>query len=163
MRRIHITDRKTDTPFAVMASTYDLIYAAESVPDQQFTIESVSPANAPHVSHPMPCVEFVIDSASRRWANFQSLVQQWRRERGAMSSITEMSMLPAYQKLIGMGEEAIPLMLAQLRAEGDDPDQWFWALRAITGANPVRPEDQGDVVRMAAAWLKWGDDEGYAG
>ncbi len=80
-----------------------------------------------------------------------------------MSSITEMSMLPSYQKLVGMGEVAIPLLLAELKSEGDEPDQWFWALKAITGIDPVKPEDRGDFVGMARAWLKWGEDEGYAG
>jgi len=70
-------------------------------------------------------------------------------------------MLPSYQSIIGMGEEALPLILAQLKSERDEPDQWFWALRAITGANPVRPEDQGNFAKMAQAWLQWAN-EGYA-
>jgi hypothetical protein len=162
MRRIHTTE-KSDTPFAVIVSTYDLIYPAEAVPDQQFAMALVYPAGSPPISHPAPCVEFVVDSASKNWARFQSLVEQWRRERGALSSITEMSMLPSYQALIGMGEAAVPLILAQLRSEGDEPDQWFWALKAITGISPVQPEDQGDFVRMARAWLRWGEEQGYAG
>ncbi len=100
----------------------------------------------------------VMDPATKRRLRFQRLVEEWRRERGAMSSITEMAMLHPYQSIIGMGEEAIPLILAQLRSEGDEPDQWFWALRAITDANPVRPEDQGDLAKMAQAWLKWADE-----
>jgi hypothetical protein len=32
---------------------------------------------------------------------FQSLVQQWHETRGGTSSIISMSMLPAYQKIIG--------------------------------------------------------------
>jgi hypothetical protein len=79
-----------------------------------------------------------------------------------MSSITEMSMLPTYQQIMGIGPDAVPLILAELESEGDDPDQWFWALRAITGANPVKPEDQGDFVKMAQAWFEWADDEDYA-
>ena len=107
--------------------------------------------------------ECVVAPATKRWLRFQSLVEQWRRERGAMSSITEMAMLPPYQSIIGMGEDAIPLILAQLKSEGDEPDQWFWALRAITGADPVSLEDQGNFAKMAQAWLKWAEEEGYAG
>lgn len=73
-----------------------------------------------------------------------------------------MSMAPAYQRIIGMGDPAVPLILAQLKSEGDDPDHWFWALTAITGANPVKAEDKGDMVKMAAAWFKWATAEGYA-
>jgi hypothetical protein len=79
-----------------------------------------------------------------------------------MSSITEMSILPAYQKIIGMGEDAVPLILAELKSEGDDPDQWFWALIAITEENPVKPEDQGNFRKMAQAWFQWAEAEGYA-
>src|SRR5467141_601670 len=40
----------------------------------------------------------IVDSKAEKWARFQSLVKQWREERGARSSITETAMLPAYQK-----------------------------------------------------------------
>ena len=110
-----------------------------------------------------PAAERVAGPATRKRPRFQHLADEWRRERGAMSSITEMAMLPSYQKIIGMGDAAIPLILTELKSEGDDPDQWFWALGAITGANPVSPEDQGDFVKMAQAWLKWSEDEGHAG
>jgi len=73
-----------------------------------------------------------------------------------------MSMLEPYQKIIAMGKPAVPLILAQLRTEGDDPDQWFWALRVITGENPVRPEHQGDFLAMANAWLAWGTKQELA-
>ena len=106
--------------------------------------------------------EILIGSANENWLRFQSLVQQWRQERGATSSITEMVMTPAYQKIVGMGYEVIPFILAQLRSEGDDPDQWFWALMALTGMNPVDPTDQGDYLKMSAGWLNWAEREGYA-
>jgi len=107
-------------------------------------------------------LQFVTDPATENWLKFQSLVSQWRSERGAMSSITEMVMLPTYQKIIGMGEDAIPLILAQLKSEGNEPDQWFWALAAITSDNPVKPEDQGDFPKMAQAWFKWAEEHDYA-
>jgi hypothetical protein len=106
-------------------------------------------------------LEFVADSARDNWFRFQALAEQWRNARGARSSITEAAMIPAYQKIIGMGEAVVPLILAQLKSEGDDPDQWFWALRAITGQNPVKPEDQGNFQKMAEAWLQWAQHEPY--
>lgn len=104
----------------------------------------------------------IVDSKAKKWFKFQALAKQWQLERGAMSSITEMSILPSYQKIIGMGEDAIPLILARLRSEGDEPDQWFWALRSLTDVNPVKEEDQGDFQAMAQAWLAWGESEEYA-
>lgn len=91
-------------------------------------------------------------------------MEQWQIERGATSSITEMAACPAYQSIIGMGPTAIPLIIAQLRAEGDEPDQWFWALKAITpGDDPVQDEDRGNYSRMAQSWIQWATNNGYAG
>jgi hypothetical protein len=41
--------------------------------------------------------------------------------------------------------------------------QWFWALEAITEANPVPREAAGKVRRMARAWLEWGKQQGLIG
>jgi hypothetical protein len=94
---------------------------------------------------------------------FERLLEAGRVERGAISSITEMSMCPAYQHIIGMGETAVPLIFGRLAEEGDDPDQWFWALKSITEADPVPEEDRGDFLAMSRAWLQWGSEHGYAG
>lgn len=93
-----------------------------------------------------------------KWQDFKfkRLTQQWHEERGAASSITEIAMCPAYQKIIAMGEAVLPLILRQLESEGDEPDMWFWALRAITNVNPVTEDMRGDMVAMAQAWLAWG-------
>lgn len=96
------------------------------------------------------------------WLKFQGLVAAWRQQCGAMSSTTEAVMCPAYQGIIGMGPTAVPFILKQLESEGDDPDQWFWALTAITGATPENPEDSGNYVRMAASWFDWAKNSGYA-
>ena len=95
---------------------------------------------------------------------FERLVRQWRLERGAMSSITEAALSPAYQSIIGMGQVAAPFIFAQLKSEGDEPDQWFWALKAILGSesDPVRDEEREDFVRMAESWLAWARQNGYA-
>lgn len=113
---------------------------------------------------PIPStIDYVIEERSGKWIKFQNLAKQWRSERGARSSITEAAMLQPYQSIIGMGEDAIRPIILQLKAEGDDPDEWFWALRAITDVNPVSQEDQGDFAKMAQAWIKWAEGNGYAG
>ena len=114
------------------------------------------------VSRTSEC-KLVVDSTAKQWAQFQELRREWKARCGATSSITEMSMLEPYQRIIGMGESAVPAILAQLKAEGDEPDQWFWALRMMTGENPVKPEDQGDFLAMARAWITWGEIKNYAG
>ena len=56
---------------------------------------------------------------------FLRLVQQWRAETEFSSSLTEMAAHPAYQRIIGMGRLALPMIFRELVAE---PDHWFWAL-----------------------------------
>jgi len=103
-------------------------------------------------------------------AKFHQLRGEWAVQRGAMSSITEMSMLAPYQNIIALGLPVLPLIIEELKAEGDDPDQWFWALQTIAEANDLippqkGPQDQGNFKRMADAWLRWseGQNGGYAG
>lgn len=87
---------------------------------------------------------------------FRRLAQIWREERGPMSSLTEMVMHPAYQEIIGMGRDAVPLLLRELERE---PDHWFAALRAITGVDPVPSTMRGRVRQMAQAWLTWAREQ----
>jgi len=86
-------------------------------------------------------------------SRFTRLASRWRESRGVPhSTAARMAMHPAYQEIIGMGRDALPLILAELRRE---VDHWFWALRAITGADPVEPGHEGDLPAMAADWLRW--------
>ncbi len=66
-------------------------------------------------------------------------------------------MLPAYQAIIGMGRTALPFIFEELHQRGG---HWFWALRAITGENPVPPEHRGNVEAMTQDWLRWARDRG---
>ena len=84
------------------------------------------------------------------------LSEQWRRESGTSSLMIEMVTCPSYQAIIGMGQKAVPMILAQLQSEGDRPQMWFWALRAITGIDPVPAEARGNFAQMARACLEWG-------
>ena len=88
---------------------------------------------------------------------FHQLVQAWRADVGPTSSLTEMAMHPAYQQIVGMGPEAVPLLLRELERQ---PDHWFWALKAITGVDPVQPHERGKLEEMAKAWVQWGREQG---
>jgi hypothetical protein len=76
-----------------------------------------------------------------------------------VSKVTKRILHPAYQKIIGLGEAAIPLILQDLSANG--PDDWFWALTAITDENPIKKEMAGNMAAMTEAWLQWGRNAGY--
>ena len=89
---------------------------------------------------------------------FQRLAALWRAETGHLSSITRMFNHPAYQEIIALGQDVVPSLLRDLEKE---PEHWFAALRAITGAQPVAPEDHGQIDKMADAWLRWAKEHGY--
>jgi len=84
---------------------------------------------------------------------FRELVKQWKEETICLSSTEEMALHPAYQRIIGMGPAVLPWILEELQTE---PDYWFWALKAITGQDPVRPAERGQMVQMTRRWLDWG-------
>ena len=88
---------------------------------------------------------------------FQALAETWRREVQFLSSVTEMVLHSAYQRIIGMGVAVVPHLLRELERR---PDHWFWALTSITGADPVKPEDRGKLRKMTDAWLRWGKEQG---
>jgi hypothetical protein len=90
---------------------------------------------------------------------FRRLVSEWKRQRNEFSSDPAASaMCSAYQKIIAMGPEAIPLVLNELRRK---PDHWFWALDMLTNANPIRPEHRGNFCKMVDDWLRWGRKRGF--
>ena len=82
---------------------------------------------------------------SRFQRRFDRLAKQWAREASHYSSIQDMCMHPAYQRIIGMGPKAVPLILRQLERS---PDHWFWALSAITEEEPVAEENWGRIDEM---------------
>jgi hypothetical protein len=88
---------------------------------------------------------------------FQRLAAEWRAQSRHLSNTAQMALLQPYQRIIGMGLPAVPLILEELQRE---PDQWFWALEAITEENPVPPEAAGKVRLMAQAWIDWGKQRG---
>lgn len=106
----------------------------------------------------IPAEECPIESKVELEAEFKKFAEEWRLETGMLSLVTQKSMHQAYQRIIGMGQPVIPLILRDLEQK---PDHWFWALRAITGNNPVKPEQRGRMKQMAQAWIQWGKEHGY--
>ncbi|MEO2091441.1 MAG: hypothetical protein ABGY75_18440, partial [Gemmataceae bacterium] len=90
----------------------------------------------------------LIAPPARLSALFRQLADQWHGETQFLSSTTAICTHPAYQRIIGLGPQVIPLILAELEKQ---PAHWFWALQALTGENPVRLADQGNVPAMTAA------------
>ena len=89
---------------------------------------------------------------------FEALASEWKDQVGGSSFVAEKTRHPAYQKIIEMGQVVVPFLLRELEQK---PTHWFEALKAITGANPIQPEQRGRTKQMAQAWLKWGREQGY--
>lgn len=89
---------------------------------------------------------------------FRRLATEWKEQSRYLSNTAQMAMLKPYQRIIGLGLPVVPLILEELNRE---PNQWFWAIEAITEQNPVPPEATGQVRLMAQAWIEWGKQQGF--
>lgn len=89
---------------------------------------------------------------------FRTLAEEWRRATRFQSSLMHITAHPAYREIVQLGEEVIPLLLRDLSRQ---PEPWFAALREITGTDPVKPSQRGDMRAMAEAWLRWGRTHGF--
>lgn len=96
-------------------------------------------------------------SQKKRAAEFEGHASTWLKETRFVSSPSEKYLHPSYARIIGMGREALPHILGKLTT---DPADWFYALRAITGANPVTDDMAGKMTQMRDAWLKWAKNRG---
>ncbi len=94
-------------------------------------------------------------SPSKRFAELSAT---WRSDTAFTSSALQMATHPAYQEIIGMGPDALPLILREL---AERPAHWFWALTSISGVNPIEPAIRGKFSDMTKAWLDWGRKRGY--
>jgi hypothetical protein len=89
---------------------------------------------------------------------FNSLAQKWREETAFLSLARQKAMHPAYQKIIGMGREALPLIFKELQIRGGD---WIWALEMIVRKeNPAAGKT--NYKEAIEAWLSWGKQHGFA-
>ncbi|WP_445241674.1 hypothetical protein [Microcoleus vaginatus] len=59
----------------------------------------------------------VLESQVELEAEFKKFAEEWRVETGMLSLVTQKSMHPAYQRIIGMGQPVIPLILRDPRTK----------------------------------------------
>ncbi len=95
------------------------------------------------------------ESVEQRFRRLEAL---WTADTGYLSSDTEIVGHPAFQEIISMGDAVVPFMIRDLAARSS---LWVWALPDLTGADPVTPEDRGNIRKMSEAWLRWGREHGY--
>lgn len=90
---------------------------------------------------------------------FKKNALKWKRDIEFISSINEITSHPSYINIIKLGQQAIPLILTELKAEASEPRMWFPALKILTGVDPVTDNERGKMYAMAKAWLDWGRRE----
>ncbi len=89
---------------------------------------------------------------------FELLAAKWEEETSGYSASSDEIIHPAYLRIIGMGKSALPWILEEM---SENHGQWFVALEAITGENPIHEEDYGRRPKMRSAWQDWGRKNGW--
>jgi hypothetical protein len=64
----------------------------------------------------------------------------------------------AYMQVIGIGIEAMPILLKKLE---DGDSDWIVAMKYIAGTTTTTPEMRGDVQTIRQSWLDWGTANGF--
>src|SRR5271155_2923541 len=86
---------------------------------------------------------------------FRRLADRWLSETAFVSSSGDLVAHPAFQEIVSMGPEIVPLLLREMSKR---TGHWHRALRRITGVDPVPAADRGNVDKMFDAWLRWGEE-----
>ena len=93
-------------------------------------------------------------------ATFNELASTWLAETAIHSNPSIIAKHPSYPQIVGLGERAIPFILAEI-SEARNRPHWFQALYDITGVTPAPEDSWGNVEAVATAWLEWGKKEGH--
>jgi len=84
---------------------------------------------------------------------FSALAKQWKQDTAIISNLSKIVMHPAYQRIMGMGDKVLPLILREMN---ERPGHWFWALHNLV-PNGQDPAEGVETTKEARdAWLKWG-------
>jgi hypothetical protein len=94
------------------------------------------------------------DSVEQKLRRLES---QWHSDTQFLSDAGRIINHPAFQQIIALGKEVVPLLLRDLQVR---PSLWVWALPEITGENPVPASDAGNIRKMSDAWVQWGRAQG---
>jgi len=84
---------------------------------------------------------------------FEALAHEWIDETQFSSDLNASFLHPAYQRIIGMGNVALPLIL---RALEENPAYWFWAIDSIVGKKILPDDFSGGFADAVEFYLSWG-------
>lgn len=87
---------------------------------------------------------------------FDQLVADWEAATMFSSSALEICTNRSYQRIIGLGLQAVPLIFERIL---NGSHHWGWALAAITQEDPA--EDCDTIDQVSDAWMRWGEAHGF--
>lgn len=94
-------------------------------------------------------------------SRFDQLVAEWKQDTRITSNTRFLVEHSAHQEIIRMGEDALPLILQDLKAA---PWFWFYALGEITGLGPAPEGDMPNTAEeLRQSWINWGIQNGHLG
>jgi hypothetical protein len=121
-------------------------------------VGAAEPVGAPMDFMPdMAATWFIGDPIKGVAATFRQLAETWKAQTALLSSVRQKKH-PAYRQIIQLGEQAVPLILEDLKRK---PSHLFWALAEITGASPAGLADAKDLLDVVNSWIEWGRTQGY--
>src|SRR5262245_38789145 len=89
---------------------------------------------------------------------FERLKKEWYDRTSFHSNPDIIFGHPAYQKMIDLGPEIIPLVFEEVKQHRG---WWILALHLVVGVNPIPEKMRGRYPEMVECWLKWGREHGY--
>lgn len=105
-----------------------------------------------------PCVSTVQAVEPQVRAEFERRARVWKSETAICSQLDKIVLHPAYQRIMALGPQVIPLILEDLSKR---PAHWFWALHNLVPEGEDPAEGAATIREATEAWLQWGKQEGY--
>lgn len=89
---------------------------------------------------------------------FESLRNLWFEETKYSSNIFLTANHPANLTLVKLGYQIIPFIIEDLK---NNSSHWFITLSQITGINPIKSENRGNIEQMKNDWIEWAKENNY--
>lgn len=95
---------------------------------------------------------------NQEFKHFLQLKDKWKSETLYYSSSSLIFNNSAYKEIIALGSKTIPWIIRELKKTND---HWFYALKKISGENPINPDNYGIITKMKEDWIKWAQKNNY--
>lgn len=95
---------------------------------------------------------------NQEFKHFLQLKDKWKSETLYYSSSSHIFNNSAYREIIALGSKTIPWIIRELKKTND---HWFYALKKISGENPINPDHYGIIPKMKEDWIEWAQKNNY--